>query len=715
MSFAVRHSRTSDKPCSSTKRPMNGRKNNLLAIFLIISLSASLLSGFMISCGDEAPQSDSRQASIEAILLGTTLVASPSTAAVGDEITFYANASSDIPSATLTFTISYDYLLSDGSTVNPASPTSVNTTGTPGSVITKYTYDEIGPINTGSGTYYAVKLVVSDGSGAASKLMPVYIVENTAPVLLLKPSSKIPFVSNVALNISFKIMDVDNDPVTVTWDFGDESTDAVNTTGPASVAVYVNQTHTWSIIPDPAMTSYSFYLKVTFEDIDGNKAYSNHTVTADFAFNDGPDIGLRASTAYADLGQTVTIFANGTDPEGDAMTWTFIYNNSVEDYYIEVLHADATAPNTTVWMNVTQSFADYGNYSVVVYLTDSSIPSLQTGYHNVSDSVAISVVLNRAPYVLANISRTPAAPVLNFTLGYVSVNLSIQANDLDGDILTAYWDFGDGTEEATNISLGGIRVYTFTQQHNYTSSGIFNVSVLIDDGRGKTVLRYDDLTIWSTNKAPRLLALNLSLSNGNFAVPGTPVNVSITLTDAERDSIDIVWNFGDGSPTVLITLSNFTSTGNVSYSISHVYNSTGSYTMTISYTDNKVGLTYHNTTLTMDVQVSYPRTVTMTEWNWWDYTSLGLIFLGVGLVVARWLYLGRFRKILDMNGMTLDEYQIIRKEMRDGLNKQIFIIRSNVEAGKMTPDAASDAVKKLRREHSDKVNRLRSNPEQMVR
>jgi hypothetical protein len=69
-------------------------------------------------------------------------VAVPDYVNPGDEITFYANASSDDPLATLQFVIYYDSLLADYSN-NTQSPMSVNYTATPGSVVTKFTYDAV--------------------------------------------------------------------------------------------------------------------------------------------------------------------------------------------------------------------------------------------------------------------------------------------------------------------------------------------------------------------------------------------------------------------------------------------------------------------------------------------------------------------------------------------------------------------------------------------
>ncbi|MGB2581320.1 MAG: hypothetical protein WBD03_02485, partial [Thermoplasmata archaeon] len=69
----------------------------------------------------------------------TSFKASPNPAYVGEEVTFFANASSST-SSTLRFTIFYDAYILPFPTVNPASAVTVNDTGNPGNVVQKFTY-----------------------------------------------------------------------------------------------------------------------------------------------------------------------------------------------------------------------------------------------------------------------------------------------------------------------------------------------------------------------------------------------------------------------------------------------------------------------------------------------------------------------------------------------------------------------------------------------
>ncbi|MGB2582021.1 MAG: hypothetical protein WBD03_06090, partial [Thermoplasmata archaeon] len=124
---------------------------------------------------EEAFEAPARSAAIEI----SSVVISPTVAYVGQVITFFVNATSD-SGTTLTFTIYYDFLLSDGVTINPDSPVSVNTTGNPGNVVTEFVYSAPGPL---AESTYRVRLSIDDGTGAPLKnwTRVVQINDNIAP------------------------------------------------------------------------------------------------------------------------------------------------------------------------------------------------------------------------------------------------------------------------------------------------------------------------------------------------------------------------------------------------------------------------------------------------------------------------------------------------------------------------------------------------------
>lgn len=673
----------------SAIRGIPALRYSAILVTVLFCLSSFALSSALILCD---PISGGGDSDLEASTLAvnfTELRVSPTRVYVDEPVVFYANASSDNPLATMTITIYYDYFLSDGSTVNPSSPVSVNVTGTPANVVTTYAYDHLGNASNSIGTFFYVWMVASDGSATTSTdSAKVYVVENTAPILLSKPSATLNPAYQVPYNTTFLVKDWDSDPVSVAWDFGDGSDPALNESVATPAGVYVRQSHTWVVVPEPGRGEYDvwFNMSVSFEDTVGHTVYSNHSVKIVLPFNTEPDFNFTASSLYAAPDEEMSFYADATDPEGDPITWTFVFNNSVEDYLIEVYHTDPTDPNTTVWQNVTHSFPSIGDYNVTLSISDA-YPPYQIDYHNVSVPIQIRVSDNRAPGVLANISATwtgittETEPRINSTLGYVNVTFSIQANDPDGDVLSLVWDFGDG-EDTTNLSMGGIQVYTFEQVHSYCVAGSYNVSVLVNDGHGHTVLKYKLVSVLTDNRVPVLVSLNLSMSNGVFAVPGSTVNVTITISDVEMDPITLWVNSGDNSTIIRVNLTEYTVNKTVSCKVSHVYDNTGLYNITITFTDGVFGAT-HNVTTKLEVEVRVPRVSTVRIWNWWDTTSLGLVFAGVGVIILRWYLIGRFRNGLDTKGMTLEEYKVMVKELKETRNARLAEVKAAARNGKL--------------------------------
>ncbi len=584
-----------------------------------------------------------------------SFVAVPSYANPGDEITFYANASSDNSSATLQFIIYYDSLLVTYQN-NTQSPMSVNYTGTPGNVVTKFAYTAPGNF-TGGG--YSVLLVVKDGTSTASKRIFVIVTENAAPYFAPSLPSMIPSSSNETLLLETVVYDLDNDPVEVTWDFGDGSPVIVDVTGPAESGVPLSQTHAWVVEYEPGRGDYNvnYTLNVTALDSEGNSLSMVCVIDIYVNYNKEPTVSFFADSLYADPADLVQLYANATDLEGDPITWTFVFNNSYENYSIVVEHTDASAPNTTVWMNLTHVFGALGNYTITLFVSDALIP-WQTGYHNLSSSVSVSVVVNTMPYVTQTIQQSPGSAYFNETAGGCTVLLSIQAIDSDGDVMTVAWDFGDGSNPGSNVSGSAAQPYTFYQLHTFTDPGIYNVSVLVSDGRaGHDVSRYGLVTIMSNNSRPVVLGFNRTLSNGSIGAPGSTSRFTLTIMDAEMDPIDILWDFGDGTPTQRVTVTEFDEELRARCTMEHVYVNVGSYTVTVWYTDHKFDTSYHNGSASCAVTIAEAVVPVVRAWNWWDYTSLGLVFGTFGLIIVRWVYIGHKRKLLDQRGQTLEEYR----------------------------------------------------------
>ncbi|UCE90802.1 MAG: hypothetical protein JSV90_05040 [Methanobacteriota archaeon] len=619
-------------------------------------------------------------ASSEAIIEPTFIV-SPTSAYVGEVITFNASAESDIIGTNLTFTIYYDYFLSDGSTPNPDSPTSVNVTGNPGRAVTEYIYSQPGPV---SNNYY-VRVYIDDGEAVRYITKRITIRNNSAPYFAPDLGSALSAeldneTFTASLNMSVVCWDKDDDNLTLIWDFGDGTEPVVQWTGPAVAGVECVQNHTWS--PDPEMwygigdTDIIYYVNLSLTDHLGHWKNESTPVLIGLDHNFSPKGNISVLASVVDPTDVVTIYGNASDREGEPLTWTFVFSNETEVIRVDVFHTGLTDPGERVFQNTSCVFSVTGNYTVALHLSDLALPEMQNdpdfSAHNVSvGQIYVSSVNNSLPY-LSRISVKDCYTgkedvVLNATTGIALVRFSVQAADLDGEIVYATWDFGDGSEAAYNVSVGGTDLDRFVQIHEYPVAGQFNVSIVITDGRpGHEVMKYKLLNVTSLNLAPEVRSLRVVLSNSSYGLPGSVVRFELVLFDNERDPLEVRWDFGDGSPVEYTNATAFDEDGRVSIVVSHIYSEVGTYRAWVNFTDGLYGLTgYHEDSYCSVVLIDVPDPVIVREWDWWDYASLTLFFVIIVMLVL-WAVMGSLkRRRIDMLGVTAEEYLLRKKEVEE--------------------------------------------------
>ena len=142
------------------------------------------------------------------------------------------------------------------------------------------------------------------------------------------------------------------------------------------------------------------------------------------------------------------------------------------------------------------------------------------------------------------------------------------------DTHTVKWNFGDGSPEV---------IGTLTPSHTYAVNGIYTVTLTVTDDDGG--VGSDTLTVTVSNVAPTVEAgPNQSVNEG--------VSVSFTGSFSDpagtADTYTVKWNFGDGSPEVIGTLTP-----------SHTYADNGIYTVTLTVTDDDGGVGSDTLTVTV--------------------------------------------------------------------------------------------------------------------
>ena len=194
---------------------------------------------------------------------------------------------------------------------------------------------------------------------------------------------------------------------------------------------------------------------------------------------------------------------------------------------------------------LTHVYFDDGNYTITATVTDDDGGSNQTTLN--------LVVLNSDP--TGSISgQATVAEAAEYTL-------TLSASDVAGDTVTWLVDWGDGQSSPLNAAAG-------TLTHVYADDGDYTITATASDEDGGSVVR--TLAVRVTNVAPQI-----TITAADTALEGVLFHLDATAFDPGADTISgwtIDW--GDG-----------TTSAGAPGGADHVYGDNGTYTITVTFTD----------------------------------------------------------------------------------------------------------------------------------
>jgi PKD repeat protein/predicted GH43/DUF377 family glycosyl hydrolase len=173
------------------------------------------------------------------------------------------------------------------------------------------------------------------------------------------------------------------------------------------------------------------------------------------------------------------------------------------------------------------------------------------------------------------------------------------SRDADGFIVKYHYDFGDGTQ-FTYEPLDGVPILV---NHKYGDDGlgydgVYTVVLTVTDDQGLT--SSDSMVVTVVNVDP-----SLSVSTPTEVNEGSGFTASIEVTDPGSDDLTVIVDWGDGiTPSEIVSLNDPLVVPDpypspevnprfLSISLNHMYGDDGTYTVTVTASDDDGGETIH--------------------------------------------------------------------------------------------------------------------------
>jgi ABC-type oligopeptide transport system substrate-binding subunit/PKD repeat protein len=358
------------------------------------------------------------------------------------------------------------------------------------------------------------------------------VVSSNAPPTIDVPDFP-DVVRDVSYDFSVVASDGDSDPLTLTWVW-DDGTETVTSAFTASHAYTGHGQYTLTVYADDGT------------GLAGHNVSDTGLVTVTSPDNSPPDvISLLPSKTDPYTGEEMSFTGVASDSDGDALRFTFAFGDGT----YAVFESPTTAPDTEVEFTVSHTYESAGTLSAYLYVWDYQDNSS-------SSPASVTVVANAAPLLSALVDM--------YVFVGSDVTFTVDAFDPDGDDLSVWWDFGDGSDMVDGVTV----------THSYDAADEYVYHVHVDDGH------YHNVTaaaiVYVLEEGANLPPEIVSLENKTGLVYAS-LTFNVTATDPNDDGLNYTWDFGDGSDLA------------VGETVQHAYSEVGVYTFTVFVDDGRGG------------------------------------------------------------------------------------------------------------------------------
>jgi PKD repeat protein/ABC-type oligopeptide transport system substrate-binding subunit len=359
-------------------------------------------------------------------------------------------------------------------------------------------------------TWKAITVTITDMSNDAPVIESITVTHDFQPDL---PDS--------ATIISFSVVasDDEDDPLFITWDFGDGHVMA----GPDVWHQYTEE--------DP-VTEWIFEFTVSVTD--------NRIGNGDRPVQDGDVIKIRENqpptltvppfaNKLPKVQYTYTVDVSDADTRDDmVVTWDWGDGSDLDVTYVAAGGTSSSAPHT---------YNNWGTYVITVCADDMS----GVDGHNVSKDNTVVVVRSNNPPAIVDFEVDNANP---YTEEVVTFTAHVQ--DVDSDPLTVTFAFDDATYDVQTYE-GTADMITAEATHAYGSEDTYLTTVSVDDGLQNITWSPALAVTVESNSAPELSDLETV-----YASTSVPVTIWADASDIDDDDLTYTWVWGDGDDDVTL-------------------------------------------------------------------------------------------------------------------------------------------------------------------
>lgn len=121
------------------------------------------------------------------------------------------------------------------------------------------------------------------------------------------------------------------------------------------------------------------------------------------------------------------------------------------------------------------------------------------------------------------------------------VTFTAAITDAENDAMTYQLNFGDGTVVSDVVAPDGM----VSVQHTYSTDGRYDVSLSVSDPTHTVLSQAFEVEAGDVNEAPLIAGAQSNLSIAGAGT--TEITFTATASDADNDTMNYIWRFGDGN------------------------------------------------------------------------------------------------------------------------------------------------------------------------